>query len=84
MHCDDENIKGITNVFYRFLTTVVVKNVIIRICNKLEHRARQISLIPYFACKTNRDLSKEIGRNSITTGYIVMTNTARSFYSIIK
>ncbi len=38
----------------------------------------------YFAYKTNGDLSKEIGRNGITTRYIATTNAARSFYSIIK
>jgi len=39
VYCDDENVKGTTNIFYRFLTTVLVKNVIIRISNKLEYRA---------------------------------------------
>jgi len=25
VHCDDQNIKGITNALYRFLTTVLVE-----------------------------------------------------------
>jgi len=72
------------NTLYRFSTTVLGKKVIIRISNKLDYRARRDKSDTIFVYKTNGDSSKEIGRNSITTGYIATTNAARSFYSIIK
>jgi len=39
MFADDENVKGTTNALYCFSITVVVKNIIIKISNRLKYRA---------------------------------------------